>query len=426
MRGPSIPKRGSEVTAIRELSTRFHYGWVMVAACCVVASSYGIFFSFGVFLKPLQLDLGGSRALISSVQSGHLIVEAISSIVLGKITDRHGPRLAVSIGAILLGVGLLLCSRARTLPEFYAAYMVASFGSGMSWSPTIATVQRWFGRHGMAVGLVTAGLGAGALVYAPLCSYLISVYGWQACFAIIGIGTSAVMLACALLLVRSPEDRGLMPYGMKNALGQTARSSCPQSRDGWTVHETLRSGAFYGLVIISVAAVLPQQTIGVHLVPFATDMGIDKTLAASAIGLVGAISVIGRITMSMVSDRIGWVRGITICCGACALTLLWLIFTDNSWMLYVFVLVYGYFYGGKVPLIPGATAHFFGTRALGELTAIVHALSMSFAALGPFLGGWIYDVSGSYSLVFLMCGAMWGLAAVISIGLKPPVKQSSI
>lgn len=407
---------------------RFYYGWIIVGASCLLSLSYGMFYSFGIYLKPLQEEFIASRSLISSMQSVHLVVLGLSSIIMGRITDKYSPRIAVFLGAIFTGTGFFLCSRATDIFQFYVFYIVASLGSGAVWSPPLATVQRWFVRkRGLVVGITSAGMGLGMLVYAPFCNYLMSNYGWRFSFLTAGGCTTLILLITSYLIYRSPEDKGLTPYGYESPAAsvllnrETDRCEVPI----WNTRDAIRSWSFAGIAFLYTATVLPISLLGVHLVAYATDHGIDTALAASAFGLVGAFSVAGRIAVPVYADRVGWLRSVTVCCGVCAFMLIWLIFTSNSWMLYVFVILYGFFYGGKVPLIPGLVGIFFGLRALGEITAILHSVSMIFSAVGPFIGGWIFDMTGNYVAAFIFCAVMWAVAAVVAIFLKPPVSKAA-
>ena len=141
----------------------FFYGWVIVAACFVAATSYGLFYTFGVFFKSLQDEFGWGRALTGSVHSVHLVIYALSTYFFGRLTDRIGPRRALSLGAFFIGIGLSLCSMITSIWQLYFFYIIASLGSGVTVSLPNATVQKWFIRkRGLALGLVTAGVGATA------------------------------------------------------------------------------------------------------------------------------------------------------------------------------------------------------------------------------------------------------------------------
>ena len=412
---------------------RFFYGWIIVIACFFVTFSYGLFYTFGIFFKPLQAEFGWGRGLTSSIHSIHLATFAFSTILMGRLTDKYGPRMAITLGAVLVGIGISLCSRVSTVGQFYLFYAVASFGAGVIWAPPTATVQRWFiKRRGLTLGLVAAGVGAGMLVYAPLAEYLISAYGWRTSYIILGVGTGLILALTASVMVRSPTEKGLKPYGGEEPTPGTSsatedaslRGNCKASgSEEWTTKEAIKTKAFLGTSILYLATLLPIHMIAVHLVPYATDLGVSEAVAANAFGLVGAFSIAGRIGMSSAADKIGWKWGLVICCGGCTAMLLWLTGVSSLWMLYLFVVLYGFLYGGKVPLLPGLIGSFFGTRSLAEITGTIHAISMLGAAVGPFLGGWIFDRTESYFIAFVICAALWALAAVISAILKPPRKM---
>jgi len=404
-----------------------HYHFLVVVCCFFVSASYGLFYSFGVFFKSLQTEFGWSRSLTSSIHSVHLIIFAISSVLMGRLTDRYGLRLAIFTSAILLGVGFSLCSQVQTIGGLYLFYGIASLGSGIIWAPTTATAQRWFARQkGLALGLVAAGVGLGTLIYAPLSNYVIQLYGWRTAYIILGSGTALMLLFVALPVASSPEKMGLTPYGAENSEREVEKYNPLFEVDGWTINEAVRTKTFFGVTFLYFSTLFPIHLIAVHLVPYVLDIGIDRAIAASAFGLVGAFSVAGRIGIPALADRIGWRRGLILTCCGCTIMLLWLTITRKLWMLYMFVVLYGLFYGGKTPLLPGLIGSFFGNRSLAEITGTIHGLSMAFASIGPIIGGWIFDISGSYRIAFFIAAGFWLLSAVLSAVLNPPVRYATL
>ena len=151
---------------IREFAPRLYYGWIVVAACFICCMTYGTFYTFGIFFKPLQDQFGWSYTLTSSVQSIHIIIYIISSFVVGWATDRFGPRWPLILCALCVGVGYLLCSRIQSIGQLYLFYSIASMGAGLVWSLPLSIVQRWFiERRGLAVGITVSGIGIGTFVW---------------------------------------------------------------------------------------------------------------------------------------------------------------------------------------------------------------------------------------------------------------------
>lgn len=398
----------------------FFYGWVIVATCFVAATSYGLFYTFGVFFKSLQAEFGWGRALTGSVHSVHLLIYAISTYYFGRLTDRIGPRRALSLGAVFIGVGLCLCSQIQNIWQLYLFYIIASLGSGVTVSLPNATVQKWFiKKRGLALGLVTAGVGAGTLLLAPLSNSLITLFGWRPAYVIIGLLFWGLLTLNALFMEENPEKKGLKPYGWEEKGRLEASSGLKEGQD-WPVKDAMKTGAFFLIISIYFFTNLPIHMVMIHIVPYATDLEISKAFAASALGLIGGISILGRIGMGLISEKIGWKWGLFLSCLLSGLMLLWLIGVRNLWTLCVFAVVYGFFYGGKITTIPGLIGSFFGTRFLGEIIGAIHAVSLAGGIIGPVLGGYIFDRSGSYRIAFLIAALAFLTSAVLTLFARPP------
>lgn len=315
----------------------FFYGWAIVATCFIAATSYGLFYTFGVFFKSLQAEFGWGRALTGSVHSVHLVIYALSTYFFGRLTDRIGPRRALSLGAFFIGIGLSLCSLINNIWHLYFFYIIASLGSGVTVSLPNATVQKWFvKKRGLALGLVTAGVGAGTLLLAPLTQYLITSLGWRYSYITIGICYWALLTLTAMAMVDKPGKKGLKPYGWQEKV------SSGQENDigfhDWPANEAMKTKIFLLIILIYFFTNLPIHMVMIHIVPYITDLGISGAFAAGVLGLIGGISISGRIGMGVLSEKIGWKWGLFLCCCICSLMLFWLIGVRTPWMLFVFTL----------------------------------------------------------------------------------------
>jgi MFS family permease len=397
----------------------FFYGWVIVATCFIAATSYGLFYTFGVFFKSIQTEFGWGRALTGSVHSVHLVIYALSTYFFGRLTDSIGPRRALSLGAFFIGIGLSLCSQIHSIWHLYFFYIIASLGSGVTVSLPNATVQKWFVRkRGLALGLVTAGVGAGTLLLAPLTQHLIASLGWRRSYIIIGICYWALLTLAAMAMVDQPEKKGLKPYGWQDKV-RAALENDIQFHD-WPAKEAMKTKIFLLIILIYFFTNLPIHMVMIHIVPYLTDLGISRALAAGVLGLIGGISISGRIGMGVLSEKIGWKWGLFLCCLICSIMLFWLISVRSAWTLLVFTLTYGFFYGGKITNIPGLIGSFFGTKSLGEIIGIIHAVSLTGGIIGPVLGGYIFDRSGSYRLAFLIAALAFLTSAILTLFAHPP------
>ncbi len=402
------------------------YGWIVVATCFFAATSYGLFYSFGVFFKALQAEFGWGRALTGSVHSLHLLIYAISTYFFGRLTDRYGPRLALALGAIFIGFGLSLCSQIQNIWQLYFFYIIASLGSGVTVSLPNATVQKWFvKKRGLALGLVTAGVGAGTFLLAPLSNHLINLLGWRSAYLIIGISYWGLLTLNALAIEENPEKKGLKPYGFEERISRRDSSEGGKTQE-WSARDAMKTKPFFLITFIYFFTNLPIHMVMIHIVPYATDLDISKGFAASALGLIGGISILGRIGMGLLAEKIGWKSGLFLSCLICTLMLFWLLFVKNLWMLLIFALIYGSFYGGKITAIPGLIGAFFGTRSLGEIIGAIHAASLTGGIIGPVLGGYIFDQSGSYRIAFLIAALAFLTSAALTLFTHPPKEEKSI
>jgi OFA family oxalate/formate antiporter-like MFS transporter len=398
----------------------FFYGWVVAASCFICCFSYGLFYTMGIFFTTLQAEFGWSSALTSSIHSLHLIIFIPSTFFMGWLADKYGPRLPIVLGAIFIGVGFSLLSQVKGLSQFYLFYVIASLGAGIIFSLPTSTVQKWFvKRSGLALGIVLSGIGAGTLFYAPLAEHLISIYGWRTAYIQIGAGT-AILLLIASIGATTPEKKGIQPYGSKS-LTQQELDRGEVSEPSWGLGEALRNKSLWLICALYTCTVLPIHIIAVHLVPFAESTGIDKGIASWALGLVGGISILGRIiTPTFVEGTIGWRKGIIIITAISAASFIWVSSSTSLWAIIVFVVVYGFCYGSKVPLVPALMRFYFGTKSLGQIVGFIHAVSLVGGAIGPLLAGYIVDVTGNYTIAFLTGAIFWVLAAFFAWLSKAP------
>lgn len=325
-----------------------------------------------------------------------MLTFAISSILIGRLTDRYGPRIALLITAFTLGLGFSLISRANNIWHFYIFYFFASLGAGQLFTLGPSIVQRWFiKRRGLVLGIITSGVGFGGLVIPPLVNYLASAYGWRTTYLLLGTGAFIVVSLTALTLFHSPQSIGLEPYGGKGEKKE-------EKKEGWKTREVIKTRAFLLLCLIRGLSALPIHLVFIHLVPFAMEKGISRGEAAMALGLIGGAAILGRVFGGMLLDRIGWRGGLSIFLGISSVMFLWLIGVKALWMLFLFSVIYGLGYAAEIPALVGWTGDLFGTAHLGEILGIQGAISAVGASLGPLIGGVVFDLTQSYTIAFAL------------------------
>ena len=285
-------------------------------------------------------------------------------------------------------------------------------GGSCCFIPIISSIPRWFTRRaGTAIGITVAGFGLGGLVSPPLAQWLISAYGWQQAFIILGLISLIIIIPLAQFMKHSPQRIGLEPYG-----GSEAMEDKPSLvKGGLSITQVIKTRGFWIFGLILFCFFFCIQVIIVHIVPHAIDIGISPIIAASITSIIAGISVVGRLSMGFVSDKVGGRLLFVVCISLAALALFWLIFAKEIWMLYVFAVIFGLAYGGIVLLQAVISAELFGVGSLGIILATLMFYGTIGGALGAPLAGSIFDITGSYSLAFLISVIICALAIILSL-----------
>lgn len=399
---------------------RFFYGYVVAAACFIIQGiGIGADNTFGVFFVPLLTEFGWSRALISGASSFRFIIAGLMSIIVGRLTDKFGPRLLMVITVFFFGLGYLLMSQVTTVWQLYLFYGLV-IGIGMSSIDVVAlsTIARWFARkRGMMTGIVKVGTGAGQLVFPLLASGLIAAYGWRNSYLVIGTIVLVGILSAAQFLRRDPGQMQLMPDGDRK------QSAVTNSREaGLSLSEATHTRQFWMLCATYLTIFFGTLTILIHITPHAIDTGISATKSAGILSAIGGVSILGRIVLGNAIDRIGSRRALIICFIMILAGLLWLQVARELWMLYLFTVVYGFAHGGFYTIISPLVAELFGMRAHGAILGIVIFFGTIGGAAGSLLAGYIFDVTDSYRLDFWILVAV-SFAGLVLISLIKPMRK---
>jgi MFS family permease len=400
---------------------RFFYGWIVVIASFLITFiCYSIRYTFGIFSVSLSKDFekfGWTGTLIFGAFLFSTIVGGLSGIVMGRLIDRYGPKITVGVSGFLVGLGMVLSSQVNALWQFYIFNLLLGVGMGVSFAPPMAITSKWFvKRRGLALGIVALGIGIGTIFMPLVITYFISAYGWRSAYLIVGLIAWIILISAAFMLKSSPVKNDASSYDKNGKSGNL--------NEDWDVLEAAKTRSFW-LVLLSYAFWnLCLQMIMVQIVPCAENgIGTSPMVAASVLSSIGASSIFGRIAVGFASDRIGTKRVWLFCLVCQAVAMFWLTETKNVWMLYVFASLFGFAYGGIVPLIPAVDAEFFGTRNLGAIMGVVGLGSTISGALGPFFGAYIFDLTGSYYLAFLLGAVATVVATILAIPAKKPERD---
>lgn len=382
-------------------SGSFYYGWVIVAVCTMtMAIAYGVMYSFSVFFKPVVAYFNWDRATVASIYSLSMIFRGAVSIGIGWLTDRHGPlKISVFCG-IMIGLGLVLASRVTHLWQFYISYgCIVAIGLSGAYTIGSAVTARWFTRkRGMALGLVAAGSGMGTMTLVPVAEFLISKYNWSIAMAAFGFGAGFLIVSTAFLLRTGPRQQSTREL-------EQAPAAVPSTSD-MSLRDAFLNKAMIILVVTFLLLNFCLQMVMIHLVNYATDMGISPLRAAGFVGLIGVVSIAGRLLMGGASDKIGTYNSLVICSVMILIGLIILLFNTSLIGFYVFAVIFGFAYGGEIPQMPMFVGQLFGMRAMAAMMGYLVFIGSLGGALGPWVAGRVYDTTRNYRIAFAVAVAV--------------------
>ncbi len=415
----------------------FFYGWVIVGIATVgMILIYGIRHSFAVFFPPILEEFGWSRGSTALMLSLNLLVYGLTAPIAGSLCDRWKPHRLILIGAAVLGLATAGCAFARELWHFYLLFgVLIPVGTACSGTPLLMpTLANWFAkRRGMVIGLAQAGGGL-SFTYGMFVEFIISQVGWRYTYFVIAGILLAVLLPLYLLYYKyRPEDKGLKPYGAEEEkvavmleAGAIAEQQ-PLTR-GWTLRKALGTYQFWFLIgAQSFYWGLGAYMVLGHQVKFAEDVGYSGTFAASVFALFGIFTAAGQLSSSL-SDWIGREKTVTIAAilaiGALA-ALISVRDTSQPWLLYLYAICFGYGGGLASPAIFAGLADIFYGRHFGVLSGLLMCGFGVAGVIGPWLSGFIHDLTGSYINAFTLAMASFALSAV-SIWVAAPRKAEEL
>jgi len=406
---------------VENVKPKFFYGYIVVlAAFVIMVVVFGTVYTFGVFFKPLSAEFGWTRTVTSGAYSLKVLLGSFLGIVAGRVNDKVGPRLLVTVCGFFLGLGYLLMSQIGAIWHLYLFLgVMVAIGTSGAYVPMVSTIARWFVKQrGFMTGIVVSGIGFGTLIMPPVATWLISAYGWRIAYIVIGSIALVLIILAAQFLRRDPSQMGQLPYGVDEVNGEGLNLEAK----GLSLQEAIHTRQLWMACVMFFCFGFGLQAIMVHVVPHATDLGISAISAANILAIIGGAGIVGRVMMGSAGDRIGNRVAITICFVLLSATLFWLIAAKEVWMFYLFAAIFGFAYGGVISLQSPTVAELFGLSSHGVILGVT-AFGMSLGeAISPLLAGKIFDVAGSYDPAFLICATLSIIAIALAILLRPPSK----
>jgi MFS family permease len=387
------------------------YRWVIVAVGGVMGCvAMGALFSLPVLLNPMTEATGWSRTGISAAMTVAFLSMAATAMIWGALSDRYGARPVVMAGGALFAASLWLAGQAPSLLTFQIGFGVLAGGAvGAFFAPMMATVTGWFAtRRGLAVSLVSAGMGLAPVTMSPLTAWLIETHDWRNVLAIMAAIVALVTMPLALLL-RRPPVQAVAP----------GAPIADEPSAAMTVRRAVRSPQFIVLVATNFFCCATHAGPIFHTVSYAQFCGIALVAAVSIYSVEGLAGMGGRLGFGVAADRWGAKRVLVIGLMAQAFGALAYYFTRDLWAFYTVAAIFGFIYAGVMPLYAVLVRENFPMKMMGTImggTGMAGGLGM---ALGPVLGGWIFDQTGGYGALYLTSFGLGLGAFLIAMLFRP-------
>jgi MFS family permease len=403
----------------------FFYGWLVLgAACLVMFLGTGTMFSFGVFLKPIQLAFGWPRAAVSATFAINWLVLGASSFVFGALSDRS-TRLVVAIGGVAFGLGLLLAARVTALWQLYLTFgVLPGVATGAFYVPLVSLATRWFtARRGLAVGIVSGGAGLGMVVIPRLANGLMETYGLSPTLMILGLLGIAVILPLTWLIRNSPAAMGLRPYGEQPdaSLRRNAQEASPEASSGdWRY---LLTFPFPLIALTHLLCCIAHSGPQYHMIALMTDSGFARATAAAVFSAWALAGVGGRLLTGVIADRYGVQRTLVLMLTAQALTIVLYVLAGSLATFYLFGVLFGTIYGAVMPLYALLIRTYYPEHIVGKVYGGVFCIAALGMGSGSFLGGLVFDLLGSYTFLFVISAAVGSVAFLTAVALPASTPQ---
>jgi MFS family permease len=381
------------------MNTEHPYRWTIVAVGALMTCvALGAMFSLAIFLDPVSRDMGWSRAGISVAMTINFLVMGAGAFAWGALSDRYGTRVVVSIGAVLLGLALVLTSRVQSLLLFQLTYgILVGLAASTFFAPMIALTTGWFDKQrSLAVSLVSAGMGVAPMTISPFARWLITTYDWRTAMLVIGILAWVLLIPAAMLVRQPPAASAAGPQVSAAPDGSIA-----------TVAEALRSRQFIVLAVVFFLCCAAHSGPIFHMVSYAMACGIAPMAAVTIYSVEGLAGLGGRLVFGVAGDRYGAKRVLIVGLLIQALAIGAYPFVRELGEFYFMAVIFGTAYGGVMPLYAVLARDYFSQSIMGTVFGAATMLSSLGMSAGPVVGGWIFDTYGGYSWLFF---ASLGLA----------------
>ncbi len=413
----------------RVLPRRVHYGWwITVGVAALMFATVGVgYYGLAVFLRPLQEENGWSNTVVSGATGMYFTVSGITGFLVGPLVDRYGPRRYLLLGVLLVGLSAIALGSVSSLLGLYVVYFIQAVAFGLAGAvPVNSIMARWFvTRRAQAMSISATGVSMGGIVLSPLGSWLVGVGGLSLAAPVLGVLVLVVGLPIVIwVLVWDPGELGLRPdAGSPNAGVDRVALGDDVQRRVWSRAAAARTVPFWAMLIAFLLVLMAQTGFLLHQIAFLEDRLGSRDAAAFALSTTAFGSVVARLAVGRFADRLDKVlvsAGLFLIQG---LAVLGVLAFDGVVPTYGFVLIVGFTIGNIYMMQTLLVAETFGLVSLGTVFGVIGLAAQVGSGAGPFLVGWLADISGGYSLPFVLSAAVTLTSAAIILLARLPVDR---
>jgi MFS family permease len=395
------------------------FGWYIVGANALFMAFYGwaVIYGFSTFVNPVSATFGWSYTQISLAMSIRGMETGILNPLFGAAVDRWPARKLAVFGMVVFGAGFLLLSRTQNLAMFYIGSLIFAFGSSLAVNMVpMAVIARWFKKDiGKANGIVALGAGLGG-TFIPALVLMIDSIGWQNAFLILAICIWVAGIPLSFLFYDRPDALGLHVDGKPPEKQVVSNANTPNQGKG-NLRELIKSKPFWYIGIASLCQMAAMNAAVVHMMPYFTSIGIERSKAGFIVMLVPLTSLPVRIPFGMLADRFEKKKIMAMNIGLLGFgTYLMIFVSDTSTVInLLFAVMLGMGMGGFMPIRSPIIREYFGTQNFGTILGLTSIFITIGAVVSPTVTGWVYDTWGTYYLAWLGLGSLAMLGALIML-----------
>jgi MFS family permease len=402
------------------------YGWYVLAACFVILFlTTGVAFSIGVMFKPFMAEFGWNRSSISVGIFINMVMYALSLIVAGRAYDRYGPKWVIVISALLISAGYMSISVIDSIWQFVIFYGIL-VGSGMG-GTTIplmgALLTKWFEKgRGLAVSLGIAGGCIGQFVMVPLLTVSVLKYGWRISYFSIGLVMLVVIVSLGLFVIKGdPKDLGIEPFGQKSGgklTGLKKQDFHGSHQQDLRLMQAAKTYPFWLFLSFMFICGSGDFLVTTHLIPYVTDHDVSSIAAGNMLAWLGLLSLGGILVAGPLSDLIGSKIPIALTFVLRFLLFLLILKYQNLASFYIFSLTFGFTLMVTAPLTPILVGKLYGFSHVGLISGFLVTVHHLGGGFWSYMGGLIFDRTGSYWLAFVLSALMALVAVFCTISVR--------